>query len=453
MISGDTIAAISSAVGTAARMVVRVSGPEAWEHARRLWVGEMPAAGGATRGGLSIRRMRVPGWVYCFRSPRSYTGEDLVEFHIPGNPLLAKMLLEDLLGNGARSAGPGEFTARAYFNGRLDLTQAEGVAATISAGSEQELSAARRLMAGELARRLAPVTDLVAQTLALLEVGIDFSDEDVSFLSPAQAAERIAQADGTLTQLLAESVRFERLAHEPRVVLVGRPNAGKSTLLNALAGHERAVVSPVAGTTRDVLWAHVPLARGLIRLIDVAGLEETPDDSSGGGDDPHREIEQRMREHALRCVEEADHIVLMVEARDERPPISLPRAPALTVASKIELHTNSVESICGAGFQPARPIAVSAHTGSGIPALREALDRLCFGDTSAGSAMALNARHVRAIDEARESLSRAAQQAGAGPELLALELREALDALGGISGRISPDDLLGRIFSTFCIGK
>ncbi|MDB5290467.1 MAG: tRNA uridine-5-carboxymethylaminomethyl(34) synthesis GTPase MnmE [Phycisphaerales bacterium] len=447
MTSGDTIAAISSAVGTAARMVVRVSGPEAWEHARRLWADELPAAGGAARGAIPIRGMRVPAWVYCFRSPRSYTGEDLVEFHIPGNPLLAKMLLEELLRSGARSAGPGEFTARAYFNGRLDLTQAEGVAATISAGSEQELAAARRLMAGELARRLAPVTDLVAQTLALLEVGIDFSDEDVSFLSPAEASERIARADGLLARLLEESVRFERLVHEPRVVLVGRPNAGKSTLLNLLAGHERAVVSPAAGTTRDVLSAQVPLARGVIRLIDVAGLDETDNArSSRDSNDEHVRIAQKMREHALRAVEEADHIVLMVDATDDRKPIVLPRAPGLIVASKIDLLRGAMPDSAG-------HLGISAVTGAGIDTLREILDRRCFGDASAGSAMALNARHVRAIDEARESLSRAAQQAGAGPELLALELREALDALGSISGRISPDDLLGRIFSTFCIGK
>src|SRR6185437_15713656 len=186
MISGDTIAAISSATGSAARMILRLSGPESAEITRRFWDADIPKPGGASHGRLIVRGMSVPGRLYFFQSPRSYTGEDCVELHLPGNPLLARMLLEDLLAAGARAAEPGEFTARAYFNGRLDLTEAEGVAATISAGNEQELSAARRLMSGELARRVTPILDRLADTLALLEVGIDFSDEDVTFLSAAE---------------------------------------------------------------------------------------------------------------------------------------------------------------------------------------------------------------------------------------------------------------------------
>ncbi|HWE97813.1 MAG TPA: tRNA modification GTPase [Tepidisphaeraceae bacterium] len=446
MNSGDTIAAISSAVGMAGRIVVRLSGPDAWAIARRLWTDVLPGAGGAARGGILLRQMHVPGWLYCFQSPRSYTGEDLIEFHIPGNPLLASMLLEDLFRSGARSAEAGEFTARAYFNGRLDLTQAEGVAATIAAGSEQELSAARRLMAGELSRRLAPVTDAVAQTLALLEVGIDFSDEDVSFLSAAQASDQIARADAALARLLEESVRFERLAHEPRVVLVGRPNAGKSTLLNALVGQDRAAVSAVAGTTRDVLSAELPLARGVVRLTDVAGLGETSEEFAAEAEDGHRHIATKMRQYALRAVEEADALVLVVDATDRRPAVALPRAADLVVTSKIDLLAESSQ-------ESADRLRVSAVTSAGLAEFRAALDRICFGDAAAGSALALNARHARAIEEARSALSRAAGQAGAAPELLALELRDALDALGGISGRVSPDDLLGRIFSAFCIGK
>ncbi|MDB5332375.1 MAG: hypothetical protein JWP03_3526 [Phycisphaerales bacterium] len=446
MNSGDTIAAISSAVGTAGRIVVRLSGPDSWAIARRLWTDALPGAGGAARGEILLRQMRVPGWLYCFQSPRSYTSDDLIEFHIPGNPLLASMLMEELLRAGARPAEAGEFTARAYFNGRLDLTQAEGVAATIAAGSEQELSAARRLMAGELSRRLAPVTDAVAQTLALLEVGIDFSDEDVSFLSAAQASDQIAQADAALARLLEESVRFERLAHEPRVVLVGRPNAGKSTLLNALVGHDRAVVSAVAGTTRDVLSAELPLARGVVRLTDVAGLDETSEEFATEADHGHRRIATKMRQYALRAVEEADALVLIVDATDRRRAIALPRAADLVVTSKIDLLTEPWQ-------ESADRLRVSAVTSAGLAELRAALDHICFGDAAAGSALALNARHTQAIDEARAALWRAGAQAGAAPELLALELRDSLDALGQISGRVSPDDLLGRIFSAFCIGK
>jgi tRNA modification GTPase len=273
MSPSDTIAAISSAVGTAARMIVRVSGPLAPRLAADLTLSPDEPPPSATYTKLHFANLTLPAWLFVFRAPRSYTGDDLVEFHLPGNPLLARILLDHLRENGARDAEPGEFTARAFFNGRLDLIEAEGVAATIAAGNEAELAAARQLMAGELARRLKPLIDLVAETLALVEVGIDFSDEDVTFLSPQQFAQRVDAADGMLAEFVAQSGRFERLTHEPSFVLIGRPNAGKSTLLNALARQARAVVSPVAGTTRDVLSAEVALEQGIVRVLDAAGLE------------------------------------------------------------------------------------------------------------------------------------------------------------------------------------
>src|SRR5687768_3936739 len=218
MLSGDTIAGISSAVGPAARMIVRASGPHIIPIASSLCRASLPGAGEAARASLSFAKLHVPAWVYVFRAPHSYSGEELVEFHIPGNPLLARLLLGELTAHdGVRQADPGEFTARAYFNGRLDLTEAEGVAATIAAGSEQELRAARQLLAGELTRRLRPATDRIAETLGLVEVGIDFSDEDVTFLRPAQIVERVGDVDALLRELLESSARFERLSHEPHV--------------------------------------------------------------------------------------------------------------------------------------------------------------------------------------------------------------------------------------------
>ena len=440
MVSGDTIVAISSAVGPAARIILRASGPEAINLAERLGAPTGLGAGQAERLPLALVELSFPAWLYIFRGPRSYTGEDLVEFHIPGSPVLAQMILTQLLALGARAAEPGEFTARAYFNGRMDLTAAEGVAATISAGSEQELSAARRLLAGELARRVAPVMDLIAQTLALTELGIDFSEEDVSFVHAAEVEERIRRADELLARLLSESARFERLAHELQVVLVGRPNAGKSTLLNALAGGPRAVISPVAGTTRDALSAEVTLARGIIRLIDVAGID---DSTPGPGT---TEIDRQMREHAVRALEAADLVVLVQDITDDRPPLVLPREVSLVVVSKQDLQPS-------APMPDGNRVSVSAMSGTGMDQLRQRLDELCFGQASAAPALALNVRHVNALSGAREALRRAREFVVGGPELLALELREALDALGGILGRLSPDDLLGRIFSSFCIGK
>jgi len=446
MISGDTIAAISSSVAPAARIIVRVSGPGAIEFAQKFSHSDLPSAGGVFHIELSFADLSVPAWLYLFRAPHSYTGEDLVEFHIPGNTVLGKMLLDHLLRAGSRHADPGEFTARAYFNGRIDLTEAEGVAATIHAGNEQEMAAARQLMAGELSKRLAPILDLVAETLALVEVGIDFTDEDVSFLTPGQISQRIAQADGSLEKLLQESVRFETLAHEPRIVLVGRPNAGKSTLLNALAGRERAVVSPIAGTTRDALSAEVPLRRGMARLIDVAGIDEQPGSTESQVSSEQRRIEHLMCQHALREMEQADHVILVRDVTHKRPDPALPRTPDRIVMTKSDLSDESTIGQNGL-------LVVSAKTGAGLDALCKQLDVLAFGSSGSAATLALNARHILAIHNARAALGRAAIQAGALPEVLAMELREVLDALGQILGRVTPDDLLGRVFSQFCIGK
>lgn len=445
MTPGQTIAAISSATGTAARMILRLSGPDSINISQKVWAGPIgaPPGNGAFRGQFRFRDLTIPGWIYIFRSPRSYSGEDTVELHIPGNPLLARLLLDELLKLGARAAEPGEFTFRAYMNGRIDLTEAEGVAATIAAGNEQELIAARQLLSGELARRLAPMIDSIADTLALLEAGIDFSDEPVSFISRDELAGRIRACDDDLDKLLRDAARFEKLSHEPRVVLVGRPNAGKSTLINRLCGSERAVVSSIAGTTRDVLWAEAALERGMVRVADVAGLEDSAADAPS-------HIEGQMQEHALRAIEQADVVVHVRETGDARPPIATPTSPRIWVLSKCDRASTSEST--DAGTSSDHSLKVSAHTGFGLAALRHALDAACFGAAAVGASLALNVRHVRAIDQAREALSRALAAEG-GAEFTALELREALDALGSILGRISPDDLLGRIFSTFCIGK
>ena len=437
MRSADTIAAISSsAAAPAARMIVRMSGRDARRIAATV-CRDLPPPGEARRAACSFAALNVRAWLYCFAAPRSYTGDDLSEFHLPGNPLLARVLLDHLIAAGARHAEPGEFTARAYFAGRIDLAEAEGVAATIAAHGEAELRAARQLLAGELSARLRGPIDRLADTLALVEAGIDFSDEDVSFVSGDELSRRLDEIDSFLRDLADNSARFEPLTHEPSFVLVGRPNAGKSTLLNALAQRDRAIVSAVAGTTRDALSADVRLRRGIVRVIDVAGLDETLDTSDA--------IERQMDEHARRAVETADHVVLVRDATDDRPPVALPRDAVLVIETKADL---------AAGH--AKPQAVSARTGQGLDALREALDALAFGRAAASSTLALNARHLAAIADARASLSRArdvAQTAGAGPELIALELRDALDHLGRVRGQVTPDDVLGRVFATFCIGK
>ncbi len=438
MNSDDTIVAISSATGRAVRMIVRLSGPGALTIANQLTCrhGRFSDHAVIERLPLHVNGLTFDAIIYAFIAPRSYTGQHLIELHVPGNPLLARLTLNACQQLGARLAEPGEFTARAYFNGRLDLTEAEGVMAIIAAHGEAELSAARQLMAGELSRRLKPAMELLADTLALVEVGIDFVDEDVTFLSDEQIADRLSRIDAMLVDIQSSSGRLEKLAHEPRVVLVGKPNAGKSTLLNALVGHDRAVVSPIAGTTRDALTATVFLRRGAIQLTDVAGLEP------GGGS----EIERQMQSHAVAEIQSADVVVWVEESLNPSAWAGSPcddRPPDLIVLSKADLMR--------AGVRAPEAIQVSAVTGEGMSQLRDAMDRLAFGSQIPGATLSLTSRHLLAIESTRAAIARAAGLREL--ETIATELREALNCLGQILGVIAPDELLGRVFSAFCIGK
>ena len=443
MIGNDTIVAVSSATGRAARMIVRVGGPGVRALSSKLGIDGF-VSGAAVRGQIQFDGMVCPAWVYQFASPRSYSGEDILELHIPGNPVLARMLFDWLLKNGARAAEAGEFTARAYFNGKLDLSQAEGVAAIIAARGAEQLSAARKLLAGELARRLEPSMELLADTLAMVEAGIDFSDEGIEFLSGGQIADRVDRVVRQLEELIAGSVRLEKLTHEPTIVLAGRANAGKSTLVNALAGLNRSVVSAVAGTTRDILSVEIVLPRGIVRLVDVAGIEEASDPG---------EIGEQMRAQALRAIESADMVVVVKDSTDEREEVVLGREADIVVLSKIDLLARNPLTSPECRGQPNKEtIRVSAKTGDGLDLLRKELERLAFGSDSAGAMLALTSRHVRALEDAIGALRRA-KGVGNSLELLAAELRAGLDSLGSILGVVTPDDVLGRIFSAFCIGK
>jgi tRNA modification GTPase len=475
----DTIAALSSVPAPAARIIVRLSGPASHAIAAQLSNLQSFAQASAQAAILRFRDLQCPGWIYTFRCPHSYTGEDTIEFHIPGSPVLAKLLLDDLYRRGARPAEPGEFTARAFFNGKLGLTEAEGVAATISAGNQAELNAARQLLAGEVSRQLRPITDSLAQTLALIEVAIDFSEEDVTFLASEEVSARITEADTALEALIAQSGRFEQLTHEPRIVFAGRPNAGKSSLINALTGKQRSIVSNIAGTTRDVLSAPLDLPRGRVLLADVAGidgagdadahalLKSTSDADRPGSSgylsprlgenlstpvSPMQAIDARMQEQAIHAIESADHLVLVVDGTDARPLLELSRMPSLHAVTKIDLPNRAAD--VHPQLSDVATIRLSSKTGIGLERLREALDSLAFGPERTGATLALNRRHLSAIASAREALGRAAQRVNENaPELVAMDLRDVLDALGSIVGEVSRDDVLGRIFSAFCIGK
>jgi len=471
---GDTIVALATPDAPASRAVVRCSGGQAIDIARTLLVSCAPRddqpfesrtrpkqetstpralSAGVHEARIQLAGLNVPGRLYISVAPASYTGEDSVEYHVPGNPVLVKLLLGELHRLGARPAHPGEFTARAYFNGRLNLTQAEGVAAMISARSEDELRAARRLASGELSKHVSVLLNQIAETLALVEVGIDFVDEDVEFISRDDLRVRCAEASADLSQLLAGSDRFERLSHVPSAVLVGRPNAGKSTLLNALHEDRRAVVSAVAGTTRDGLSVELVLEHGLLRLIDLPGLDDsevrtTPDDSL----DAIEQVSLDMQSHAQLAMESADFVILVRATDDDRNLLQIARDPDLVVVTKCELAP-----VLPADQQTG--VGVSVHTGRGIDSLRESLNAMAFEGRSSGGDLALTTRHVTHIERAKSTIDDAIAVLVYHPtsplptELIAAHLREALTILGEIVGEVSPDEVLGKIFSRFCIGK
>ena len=457
----DTIAAAATPAGGAIA-IVRTSGPLAVQIAIELGVPLAPSLGTSGEGwgeglrasispkkdphpnplpayragGLSLGdSIVVSAKVLSFRAPRSSTGEDVVEYHVPGSPWVIGRLLKRLFELGARQAEPGEFTSRAFLSGKIDLAAAEGVVATISASNRAGLDAARRLLAGELSRRLTPLLDRLGDTLALVEVGIDFSEEDVSFIDRDRLMDELDASRDALEALLLAAPSLERLDHEPRIVLAGRPNAGKSSLLNALADRQRAIVADVAGTTRDALSERVALASGFVTLIDVAGVEE-----AASADD----IETQMQASARREVDSADHLVLVIAADDVRPPLTMTREPDLVVRSKSDLGSTSLDALRASALDPA-----------GCDALRAALDKLAFtgATTEAATGVAVNVRQRASIDDAVAALDRAINSLDAGAEIVSAELRQAIDALGRVLGRVAPDDVLGRIFSSFCIGK
>lgn len=390
-------------------------------------------------------------------APNSYTGQDTLEIQLPGNPALLERALHALLDTlrghdataSARLAEAGEFTQRAYTAGRLDLTRAEGVAATISAVSDAQLQAARLLRTGRLGSWAVRLVDELAQLLALVEAGIDFVDQDdVVAIMPRDLDDGLSRVEAELKALMQRSRSWSSLEALPWVVLAGPPNAGKSTLFNALLGHERAVVSDVAGTTRDVLAE--PLAietdageRAEVMLVDVAGL-----------DSPAAALDASMQHAARAALDRADLVLWVRPADDDTSSIpEIGNAEIIAVGSKID----AVRQLSHGD------LAVSAHTGDGLDALRRRIAGW-IGDravTLAGQMLALNSRHHDELSATLADLAEAramlADQRDAASlrdmELIADRMRVALDHLASLGGAMTPDDVIGKVFATFCVGK
>lgn len=446
LISSDTIAALSTPSGTGAIAVLRVSGPEVRKVAAEVFRGPALKPRQAVFGKLVAADGSVIDEVVLtfFQSPASYTGEDTLEISCHGGVLVTRRVLERLLQTGARAAGPGEFTQRAFLNGKLDLTQAEAVMDVISAQTDRALSAARRQLDGALGRTILALRDDLLGIVAHVEAYIDFPEEDIDPDTGAALRLRMTSLGTRLETLISTADQGRLLREGVRTVLAGAPNAGKSSLLNRLLGFDRAIVSDRPGTTRDTIEETVSLDGFPLRLVDTAGLR------GAAGD----EIEEAGMARTLTQLADADLILEVVDA-SQPPPPSLPHAEGTTEKWVRVLHKCDLP--LHPAWQTAEGVRVSSLTGEGLDILRSRLVEVITrgGAAFEQSGVAVNARHKAALETARSSMTAALEEfaAGSSAEFVALDLRLALEALGSIVGRVDTEDLLGVIFSQFCIGK
>lgn len=449
----DTIVGLSTPPGAAARALVRLSGERARSVAGAVIDGPLPDAPFHAES-VRVRiapGATVPAEIVLMRAPRSYTREDMAEIHLAGAPPLAAALVEEAVAAGARPAGPGEFTLRAFLNGRLDLVQAEAVAGVIEAQDRHEMRAARRALSGQLSTPLRAVEDRLLSLCAEVEAAIDFVDQDVQIIAPGALQDGIRGARSALADL-ASGVRERRPSrHRPRVVLFGPPNAGKTTLFNALCDGPGpgAIASPLPGTTRDLLHGSCRAAGTSVDLWDSPGLFESAEG-----------IDRLATERSLEWVRTADVILLVVglDAREAARPWMdrLPTGiPLVRVYNKLDLAGappyRTVERELGPG------VPISALKKRGLKALETAI-REALPDRGGGAGdFCVSARQMTALREAQAALMRADDMltADCTPvlEATAADLREAAQALGALTGRNVTEDVLGRIFERFCIGK
>ncbi len=427
MAFSDTIVALASSAGFGGVGVIRVSGPSAVLIAQRIapwWSAE--SLPGLLRYGTFVSPTGAPldtGLIVRFAGPRSYTGEDVVEFQVHGGAINLSRFVNALVGCGARPAEPGEFSRRAFLNGRVDLAQAEAVADVVSARSEGGLVLAQAQLAGALSSRVRAAMDQLLDLLAALEVQVDFVDEDLGEALTRGFEGTLRGVHDDVQHLVASYALGRVLRGDARVVLAGAPNAGKSSLFNALLGVSRAIVTPIPGTTRDTLEAAVDLGGLVVTLIDTAGLRDQSDDP----------VEAEGIRRGRAAADEADLVVWLGEGGP---------GDALWVSPKCDLRAPH-----GGG------IPVSAVTGAGLDRLREAIRHRLGGAVKADGVLVTNPRHHAALSQAAGALRKALEAPHAAPELLAVDVREAVWQLGTIVGATTTDDLLDRVFSQFCIGK
>ncbi|MCG6864215.1 MAG: tRNA uridine-5-carboxymethylaminomethyl(34) synthesis GTPase MnmE [Thiogranum sp.] len=444
----DSIAAIATPPGRGGVGIVRVSGPGVPALAGHL-LGHLPLPRQAGLQHFTDARGELidTGLALYFPAPYSFTGEHVLELHGHGGPVVMDLLLARVLELGARPARPGEFSERAFLNDKLDLTQAEAIADLIDSSTASAARAATRSLQGEFSRRVHALTRALVELRTFVEAAIDFPEEEIDFLGDGEVQGRLGGVADRLQELLGDARQGCLLREGMTVVLAGRPNVGKSSILNSLAGRDAAIVTPVAGTTRDVLREHIQIDSMPLHVIDTAGLRDS--------DDP---VEQEGVRRAWAQIEQADRILLVIDdqlgfkAEDQALLQRLPATlPCTRIVNKIDL------SGCEPGLRQTgdrTEVALSARSGAGMDDLRRHLKAVMgYTDSSAGGFSARR-RHLDALRRACTHLdnAQACLRNGSG-ELLAEELRLAQQHMSEITGEFSSDDLLGEIFSSFCIGK
>ena len=453
--SRQTICAIATAYGSAGIAVVRVSGADAICIVDSLFRGKHPLSEAATHtahygtiGGQSSPDNEQPilDTVVCtvFRAPHSFTGEDTVEISCHGSLFVQQELVRLLIDAGARMADKGEFTKRAFLNGRIDLAQAEAVADLIAASSAAEKDVALSQLRGGVSGKIAELREQLLTFTSLLELELDFADhEELEFADRSQLTALLNSAAQTISSLIATFQAGNAIKQGVQVAIVGAPNAGKSTLLNALLGDERAIVSDIRGTTRDTIEDTIIIGGVLVRLTDTAGIQSTEDI-----------IEQKGIERSRQAIRKAHIVIELLDSTDPQPVLSAddlnPRQVLLRVLNKVDLQSSNLSI-----FQSSDLIRISAKLGDIQPLLSRLESEVANLTAHTDSVLISNARHYEALCRAQTALERVSEglQAALSGELLALDLHDALDALGEITGEVSSQEVLNTIFERFCIGK
>lgn len=446
----STIAAVATAPGRGGVGIIRVSGPKSATIAHTI-LGFTPKPRYAHHCSFKSSNNEIldEGIALYFPGPNSFTGEDVLELQGHGGPIILDMILAEITRLGAKLAKPGEFSERAFLNDKMDLAQAEAVADLIDSSSVTAAKQALNSLQGAFSKE---ISNLVEQVIALriyVEAAIDFPEEEIDFLSDGKVSKDLANIELKLEQVIAAARQGSIIREGMKVVIAGRPNAGKSSLLNALAGDDIAIVTDIAGTTRDVLKQHIHIDGMPLHIIDTAGLRDSPD-----------KVEQIGIERAWKEISEADRILLIVDAADkqEHSATLWPEFFNPPFVDKLSTVFNKADCLPESqltALTTEQPLVISAKTGQGIDILKAHLKEIMSFDSTVEGSFSARRRHLEALEHAQEYLltGKAQLEQHAAGELLAEDLRKVQDHLGEITGTFTPDDLLGKIFSSFCIGK